>query len=199
MEALDIIRMKVKRAGLKTASVIEGCRKLDRNKDGRVHFDDLEMVMIDLLHKKGLELTRREWRHIMSGMTNSPERGDVLYEKLYDVLDSADGVSQEMWYDQGTIETIQLSAPLGSSSPLRTSVKTTNLSPTRRRKVSGPPGSIGEFLEKKGNDSEISNCKKFIHALEKYERDSGMKVEQTGDGLVVPLGPDLKVSISYLG
>ena len=40
--------------------------------------------------------------------------------------------------------------------------------------------------------------KKFIHALEKYERDSGMKVEQTGDGLIVPLGPDLKVSISYL-
>ena len=113
MEALDNIRMKVRRAGLKTASVIEGCKKLDRNKDGRVHFDDLEMVMTDLLRKKGLEPTRREWRHIMSGMTNSPERGDVLYEKLYNVLDSVQSTSQEMWYDWGTVENIPAFCALG--------------------------------------------------------------------------------------
>ena len=157
------------------------------------------MVMSDLMRKKGLELTRREWRHIMSSLTNSPDRGDVLYEKLYEVLDpSVNGISKENWYDGNTVETIQLSVPLGSSSPLRTSVTTTNLSPTRRKNVSGPPGSIGDFLEKKGYDSEVSNFKKFIHSLEKYERDSGMKIQTSADGgLIVPLGPDLKASISY--
>ena len=201
MDALTNIRSKIKSCGLKTASVVEGCRALDRNGDGRLHFDDVEMIMTKMLAKRGLELTRREWRQIMSNLSNSPERGDVLYEKLYEVLDvTRNGVSEEMWYDRGSVETLRLSVP-SASSPLRTHVQSSTLSPSRHRKnLTGPPGSIGEWLDKRGYPSEVANFKKFIHALEKYERDSGVKIEATDNGFVVPLGPGqdgLRVNISY--
>ena len=102
MEPIAKIRSKVKNCGLKTATIVEACKAIDRNRDGLIHFDDLEMVMTDLLAKRGVELSRREWRQIMAAITNDPTRGDVIYEHLYEVLDAKEAEVEEKWFDPST-------------------------------------------------------------------------------------------------
>ena len=209
MDPIAKIRTKVKNSGLKTATIVEGCRAIDRNKDGRIHFDDLEMVMTEMLGKRGVELSRREWRQIMAAISNEPTRGDVLYESLYEVLDTKrDGMTEEKWFDSstGTVEVLRSDTRGRSLSPmhgnaLSSSDGATSLARGSRRGVGGgmpmPRGSIGEWLQKKAYPTEVSNFKCFIQALEKYTRDTGEKIETTEDGFLVSLGPDLKAKIQY--
>ena len=201
MDPITKIKAKVKNCGLKTATIVEACRVIDRNRDGLIHFDDLEMVMTDLLAKRGVEFSRREWRQIMGAISNDPTRGEVLYENLYEVFDSGvAGVSEEKWFDQGSVEVIR-SDTRGrdrSVSPVRTTLHVS--SPARGSKKMGPmpKGSIGHWLQTKAYPTEVSNFKCFVQALEKYERDSGEKIETTEDGFLVPLGPELVVKIQYM-
>jgi uncharacterized protein YfkK (UPF0435 family) len=59
-------------------------------------------------------------------------------------------------------------------------------------------GSVGEWLKKAACPAEVKNFQKFIACLEDYERSSGMKCVCKNDGFVLPLGPDLKVSVNFL-
>lgn len=58
-------------------------------------------------------------------------------------------------------------------------------------------GSVGEWLKKAACPAEVENFRKFIACLEEFERSSGMKCVQKENGFVVPMGPDLKASISF--
>ena len=79
-------------------------------------------------------------------------------------------------------------------------------------------GSVGEWLFKAACPSEIANFKRFIACLERFERESGMKIQLTPGGFTqtlvylliylliiiynignfkVPLGPDLQASIKF--
>ena len=58
-------------------------------------------------------------------------------------------------------------------------------------------GTLGEWLKKAACPAEVINFKKFLARLEDYERSSGLNCKRTGDGFVVPLGPDLKASIQF--
>jgi hypothetical protein len=58
-------------------------------------------------------------------------------------------------------------------------------------------GSVGEWLNKAACPAEIANFKRLIACLEEYERISGMKCIHKQDGLVIPMGPDLKASVSF--
>jgi hypothetical protein len=210
MDPIAKIRAKVKNCGLKTATIVEGCRQIDRNNDKIIHFDDLEMVMTEMLGKRGVELSRREWRQIMAAISNDPTRGDVLYESLYEVLDTKrDGVVEEKWFDSSTgdMEVLRTDTRGRSVSPLRDGGLVSSsggaITPTRTRGnrrgggVPLPRGSIGEWLQSKAYPNEVANFKCFIQALEKYERDTGEKIETTEDGFLVSLGPELKAKIQY--
>lgn len=59
-------------------------------------------------------------------------------------------------------------------------------------------GSVGEWLKKSACPAEIKNFKLFVSCLEKFERDSGMKISLKEDGgFLVPLGPDMRANISF--
>lgn len=150
------------------SKIIAKCEKLDRNKDLLIHVDDLEEVIQSCLPKN--PLTRRELNHILSILTNDRRRGTVEYGRIYDVLDGrvVTEASHERWRE-GTPST---------SLAMKT-------------------GSIGEFLEAIACPAETVNFKKLIGALERFERDTGMRISPTDDGLLIPLGPDLRASVKF--
>lgn len=130
--------------------------------------------------------------------------GQINYRKLYDVLGATNEythkstrhVDVEHWIDD---------VP-ASKNP--------------SEKWATMPGSVGEWLFKAACPSEIANFKRFISCLERFERESGMKIQLTPGGLIlniafsftliyyniiiynignfkVPLGPDLQASIKF--
>jgi len=219
MEPIDYVRAKIKAAGVRTASLVSRCERLDKNRDGIVHFDDIDNMLSELMGKKD-QLSRREVRVLMMALSNAPERGEVIYETLYDVLDTKkkDTGAGEVWLEADT-----MTPASGYGENLRFSQRTLPLErgPARQQSVrSGMPASkrgsldrvasdpapassyvprdsIGEWLRKRGPCSETANFKTFVHALERYERDSGMRIENVPNGFLVPLGPDLKVHLEF--
>ena len=59
-------------------------------------------------------------------------------------------------------------------------------------------GSVGAWLKQSACPAEIKNFQSFVACLERFERDSGMKINLKEDGgFTVPMGPDLRASISF--
>jgi hypothetical protein len=203
MEQIDYIRVKLRKHGCKTATIIRGCERLDKNSDGRIHFDDVELVISELLGTEH-NLSRREYRALMASLSDSPERGDVHYKDLWKVLDPhvRHEQGQENWFDPETNKPMVIShrnlrmsknLSLGNDVDPESSFRRSRKDIGHARK-----GSIGEFLADKGtSSSEMVNFQKFVHCLEKYERDSGIKIETTSEGFTIPLGPELQVSLKY--
>lgn len=166
------IRRKLKSKGVKVATIIERCRQLDRNNDDIVHVDDLEDVIQQCLGEH--KLTTREIHRLFSSLSFDKKRGNVEYLKLSSILEPmktpSKASAEEKWHDSPDDE------------PDSRDIKS---------------GSVGEFLQRGACPAEIKNFKRLIAALERFERDSGMKLAPTDDGFVVPLGPDLRASIKF--
>lgn len=180
-EAFISIRKKISLSGAKLATIVGKCELLDRNSDGVLHVDDLEDVIQETLKEQ--KLTTREMNHLLGSLSRDKRRGNVEYNKLFDVLESTKLESskknlEEKWYDRGENGSEQIHA-VHSSADLKS------------------PGTVGDFLQRAACPSEIKNFKRFISCLEKFERDSGMKIKQTEEGFIVPLGPDLRVGITF--
>jgi len=62
-----------------------------------------------------------------------------------------------------------------------------------------PSGSVGDWLIKSACPAEVKNFKKLIACLERFERESGMRLNMkpNGEGFDIPLGPDLACSMSF--
>ena len=139
-----------------------------------IHIDDVEGILNDALGEN--RLSRREMQHLINAITNSKERGSVDYRKLLDVLEPSIKVKvsqrTERWYDI-----------MHDGKDDRWATK---------------PGSVGDWLKRAACPAEVRNFKRFVAALENFERDSGMKVANTPEGFLVPLGPDLRVSIKFM-
>ena len=60
-----------------------------------------------------------------------------------------------------------------------------------------PSGSIGEFLQTDACPAEIANFQKFIHLIEKYEKATGLKAKPSSNGFIIPMGPELRVSMEF--
>lgn len=253
MEPIDFVRSKIKSAGVRTASLVSRCENIDKNKDGIVHFDDIDHILSELMGKKD-QLTRREVNCLRMVLSNAPERGEVVYKRLYDILDAKkkDTGSGEIWIETeepGTGAWTGTGTRGRELGLLTHTINDTRFALSRRGNTIGrgrrcgsaervnsyidrphpchdenessisnnadmyyvPRGSLGDFLHKRdgkssasGGDSssngeQTSNFKKFIHALEKYERDSGMTIEDSPRGFLVPLGRDLCVNIEFRG
>ena len=218
MEPIDYVRAKIKAAGIRTASLVSRCERIDKNRDGIVHFDDIDNILSELMGKKN-QLTRREVRVLMMSLSNAPERGEVIYRTLYDVLDAKkrDTGEGEEWLkrhdDSPTTEYgdnvrySQRSIPLAHGSTFTQSVRSSMVRESSIGRLTAdqapssgsyvPRNSIGEWLRMRGPSAETRNFRAFVLALEKYERESGVRVEDTPNGFMVPLGPDLKVHLEF--
>ena len=219
MEPIDFVRAKIKAAGIRTAGLISLCEKIDKNRDGIVHFDDIDNILSEKMGKTD-QLSRREVRVLMLALSDATERGEVQYKRLYDVLDvkKKDDAASEEWLNEngdqdhstGGLLYSRRTLPLAHGPATTTSIRSSSNHKIVQNRVSNnfnmipgerptyvPRESLGDFLRKLGPSMEATNFKTFIHALEKYERDSGMRIEDSPNGFVVPLGPDLSVNIEF--
>lgn len=56
-------------------------------------------------------------------------------------------------------------------------------------------GTIGDFLEHASCPAEQRNYKRLISLLNTYEKESGMKIDLTKNGFVIPLGPNMEATM----
>lgn len=173
--AVDGLARKLRTNKVRAATIIAFCENLDRNGDYLIHTSDL----IDILnHSLGKDaVSKREMTLIAKHM--DPEervrKGLVSYRKFLDIFSDAltaagDKRATERWEDQEE---------------------------SRDTRWASQRGSVGEWLKQAACPSEIANFRTFIACLEEFERNSGMKCIHKEDGFVVPLGPDLKASVSF--
>ena len=128
--AIRSIRSKLGDSKVRVDTIIRECERLDKNGDGRVHADDLEDVIHDLMGPTALN--RRE----INTLTRSVEIADrhgrsVDYKGLTDVLGgggrgNADYEDRDRWDDARELE---VTRPGGSGRSVRRT------------------GSIGEWLQ----------------------------------------------------
>ncbi len=173
--ALLSIAKKLDKLKIKVATVVAQCENIDRNRDGIIHVSDLESILQSLMGRDSISM--REFRHLANalGVSKSDRRGEVSYNALHMVLDPftpkhVRQASVEKWYD-----------------------------PEEQEDESWPTqkGSVGEWLKKAACPAEVQNFKRFIACLEDFERSTGMKCVPKEDGFTVPLGPDLRASLSF--
>lgn len=175
-DIVALISQKLRRKRVKAATIVSYCENLDRNGDYCVHKNDLLEI---LNHNLGDDsISQREMFHLVEFLSpeEQAEKGLISYRKFLDVFSESLSYSTsekqhtERWHDRDDDEDPKWA--------------------TRR-------GSVGEWLKKAACPAEVSNFRKFIACLEEYERCSGMKCIHKEDGFVVPLGPDLKASVSF--
>ena len=136
-------------------------------------------------------LTKRELRQLNEMMGSSKERGEVEYPRLGTLLEPTAARHQQQQQQQ--------------SERWRDDVEMEG--PGRRRGVSirrdsdywaTSRGSVGEWLTNAACPAEIKNFKRFIACMEKFERETGVRLEQLeGGDFTVPLGPDLRVTMTF--
>ena len=209
-EAIVSIRKKLRAAGVRVETIVKRCQTQNRNEDNLIHVDDLEAVLRGLLvidpRRDDNMPSKRELRQLFSMMSNSKGRGEVEYPRLLQLLEPAamrqqsgrgDGPGAERWRDE--------ESGGGSSSGGRGRgrgaggrEKSVSIRKSDPDYWATTRGSVGEWLANAACPAEIKNFKRFIACMEKFERDSGVKIDQLGGGdFVIPLGPDLKVTMAF--
>lgn len=172
---------RIERSKVKLPTLVAKLEQADVNRDGIVHITDLEDLLIDTLGPDAV--SQREMQHL-GRLLQVPGYGDgsIHYERLHDVLELPAQVSKssgkgsrredakEHWYDPSEVA---------------------------GRRAALKRGSVGEWLQNASCPAEVTNFQRFIKLLEDFERESGMKCTPTDTGFVVPLGPDLRASITF--
>lgn len=176
-ESAEVVRSigrKLKNHHVKTASVIAHCENLDKNGDYMVHINDLRDVFDYLLGRDSISQRALWILYEYIQPNDSREKGLVDYRKILEVfsdsLDNSPLTTNEHWNDDSDERAPQWA--------------------TRR-------GSVGEWLQRAACPAEVANFRRFIACLEEYERLSGMKCVHKDDGFIIPMGPDLKASVSF--
>jgi hypothetical protein len=176
-DIIEIISRKLRLKRVKVATIVAYCENVDRNGDYLVHINDLQSI---LNHALGSEaVTQREMQHLEKLIRphGRSEPGLINYRKFLDLF--SDSLSRSRHEDQSTerwdYDDERAEDP----------------------KWATKKGSVGEWLKKAACPAEVENFRRFIACLEEFERSSGMKCVQKENGFVVPLGPDLKASVSF--
>eukprot|EP01038_Epipyxis_sp_PR26KG_P007290 gene7290-9932_t len=165
------LERKMKERSVKLATIVSRCEDYDVNSDGMIHIDDLSEIFADLFGRD--VITKREINIIAPLISKSKSK--IEYAKLLNLIDD----------------------PMNNISENLTEKWLDDEEDVRKNKWATERGSVGEWLHRGACPSEIKNFKRFIACLESFERSSGMKCVQKEDGFVVPLGPDLKVSVNF--
>jgi hypothetical protein len=182
---LKSIRDKLIQNKVKIETVIERCRLFDENGDNVIHADDLIDALFDLVPRH--TFNKRELQHLVIATTHGARKGHVAYLKLPEVLNNTEKNNN-------------------NSNRVRTSRRDRDdleerwlddqeLVPEERWATQR--GSVGEWLLTAGCASERSNFKDLVSCLEVFERESGMRIEQTEQGFIIPLGPNLRATLNF--
>ena len=121
-------------------------------------------------------ITHREMKYLTDSLAlpSSKMRNSVEYKKMTDLLSASreTTANREHWHerDEGGREMMM-------------------------QKSATTRGTIGDFLTNASCPAEQRNYKRLMDLLDKYERESGMKIELTKNGFVIPLGPDMEASM----
>mmetsp|Transcript_9406 Transcript_9406/g.9208 ORF Transcript_9406/g.9208 Transcript_9406/m.9208 type:complete len:194 (-) Transcript_9406:74-655(-) len=178
VDIIDIIRRKLRDSKTKIATVIQKCDEKDRNNDGLIHVDDLEDIFNEVMGTE-YRITRRELKKFVNTFMFE-DNSKVEYSKISDILEphkSRGGKEKEVKIEEKWLD---------------------NAVEEEDIRWATQPGSVGEFLKKAACPAEIANFRTFVNCLERFERDSGMKIQLKADGgFTVPMGPDLRASISF--
>ena len=162
---------------MKYQRVLQRCQGLDRNQDGIIHATDLEDILVDYL---GIDnVSRREidrLARILRPKTASAPDGSIDYRELEEMFYQAEENMDETGFKQPQL-------PEDLYDP-------TNLGNYKR-------GSVGDLFEKNSCPAEKNNFRNFILCIEEFERMSGMKATMTDDGMVIPIGPELRAKINF--
>ena len=201
------LNSRLKLRNIKKSSIISYCEELDINNDGIIHINDLEIILNHFLKKQmnnndnNDKLNIREKKQLYKYLhdnkktkmkdnnkdnidDHSYSNGSINYMKLlllfpdntFNTVDENNHI--ERWYDNDADDLHH---------------KYSNA----EQKWAIQKGSVGEFLKNAACPLEISNFHIFISCIEDYERRSGMKCVSKDGGIIVPIGPDLKASVSY--
>lgn len=174
-EYIESVFEKLRLHHVKIETVLVACESIDRNKDGVIHADDLIDAISDLLPRK--TISRREYHYLIEALgkykgNNSKNKNDVKYMKLETLYNEYKWQGQEevkeRWHEDAYDD-----------------------------EFSGPKGSIGDFLNRSACPAEVNNYKILIACLEKYERETGMRISTNEEGFRIPLGPDLKAFVAF--
>ena len=176
---LKSVREKLRQHHVKVETVMEKCKLFDVNGDNIVHADDLIDVLFDLVPRN--VFNKRELHHLVAALTHDSRKGNIAYLKLEEVLEGSAPPSQrtgcrgveteEKWLDDDNLVADQQWA-------------------VQR-------GSVGEWLVSAGCPAERQNFRSLIDCLEVFERETGMRIEQTAGGFTIPLGPNLRASLEF--
>lgn len=167
-DVVDVLRRKLSKRKIKVETVMQLCFESDENGDQIIHIDDLKAVLGRLLEE---ECPSRRELHALEGLLRVGGRGDIDFTRLQELLSTDQPRGHQVRWE-------------GDAVP-------------DNKQVRLEAGSLGEWLQRASCPLEVQNYQALIAALETFERDSGMKVQATREGLTVPLGPDLRASISF--
>lgn len=201
-------RLKLK--NIKKSSIISYCEEIDINNDGIIHINDLEIILNHFLKKR----INNDNYNDNNDKLNIREKKQ-LYKYLHDnkktkMKDNNKGNIDDHSYSNGSINYMKLLL-LFPDNTFNTIDENNHIErwydndaddhhhkySNSEQKWAIQKGSVGEFLKNAACPSEISNFHIFISCIEDYERRSGMKCVSKDGGIIVPIGPDLKASVSY--
>ena len=170
-EYIHSIFDKLRQHQIKIETVLSNCEALDSNRDGIIHADDFIDVISDLLPRK--TISRREYHYLIEALGKSPgSHHNIRYMKLENLYDThrrhESQEVREQWHEDAYDE-----------------------------EFNGPKGSIGDFLNKAACPAEVQNYKTLLACLERFERETGLRISTSEEGFRIPLGPDLKASITF--
>ena len=172
--ALESIKRKIRASGIKVDTIINQCEEIDRNNDGLIHPDDLLDILRNLLTLHSL--SRREKRYLRLYLSDKKHSVSLDYKRLATLLENENNhlgqKFREKWLDDDIA--------------FRSNENT---------KWAIQPNSVGEWLQTAAFPIEQTNYARFMNCLEKFERESGMRIVSHPDGMLVPLGPNLRASV----
>jgi hypothetical protein len=172
VDIVKVIGRKLSAKNVKAATVLAYCENLDKNEDNYIHQNDLLEILEHVLGSGSVSL--REVR-LLSKHLQPTEQGGINYRKFLTLFVDSLSVTKERAQIERWADDEAVHFP----------------------KWASKRGSVGEWLKDAACPAEVENFRKFIACLEEFERCSGMKCVHKEDGFVVPLGPNLKTSISF--
>jgi hypothetical protein len=174
IDALKSIHKKLNDYNIKVESIIEQCAEIDMKGERSIHPDDLIDIFKSVLPSNAI--SRREFHYLIAklGGTRGQNVHYYLLAELFDGLNrkiQKDIEIEEKWHENRLVDEFA--------------------------EFDGSKGSIGEWLHRHACPAEIESFKTFIACLERYERETGLRIEAEQGGFDVPLGPDLRANIKF--
>lgn len=175
---------------VKVSTIIARCASVDRNHDGVIHINDLEDILIDYLSAD--KVPRRDMIQLARLLqpAKATAEGAIEFDRLSDILTP---VMEEIEAFSHHKESKDRKVPKNDKDEHWYDPVDNDQHPkTQHRK-----GSLGHFIEEVACPAEANNFQTLVYCMEKYEKLSGMRCIPTGDGFVIPLGPNLQGRVSF--